>query len=428
MKRGDCLGPSSWQAAVISRHRDERGAVAIIVAVALVALLGLILLAVQVGDIGMVRGMLQGSADEASLAAAKQLNGTQTGLDLAHAEALAMLAGGKNFPRGANDGSDLSISGNAYQTGIWTFPDQDTPGSFAPSTDPTQVNAIKVVARKTGGQNGPVPMFLGGSFGPDSVSLARTAIAVSGSNADQLPCKPELPIAACVDNLNCDGTEMTLLTSDSTVDNACWTGYFSGASGSTISGFINECGTIPEVSVNDEIDMNNGNVVGQTYADLQQQLKDFMIAHGGDIDSAGHVVCTQPTVFLPEPVLECNPTCGQEPGTTPYDVNHDGIIDNKDCGMPREMPLTDSSTCTENPACNQTHAVTGFTLMVITQVTTAGDKDPITGKPLNVKMVKGIPICGVTQPGTRPGPGPTCDPSLPNNCSDTPILVNSVLQ
>jgi hypothetical protein len=388
----------------------ERGVVAILAALLLLTLIGFILLAVQIGDIGMVRGMLQGSADEAALAGALQLDRTADGLSNARAQAEAMVTGGRNFPQAVNQGQDLDIGGTAFDTGVWDFAD----GSFTPSNDPEEVNAVRVIGRKVAGQNSPVPMHLGGLLGsPDTVPVARQSIAAVGT-VRSLPCRPELPIAACAADLAC-GVEVRLLTSNSNVDNACWTGFFSGANGSTIRNFIENCSTIPGVEVGDSINLNNGNITGPGYQTLLDELQEHQTATGQSV-SDGRAVCVGTgNVHLPD--LDdptCKQGCGPVLDTEPIDINEDGVVNTLDCGMPRSIPVIPRSECSSN--CNQTGPVTGFAMFVVTEVKTTG----------NPKYIQGIPLCHVAFPDTQSGPS-TCDPEVPLACATIPILVNKAL-
>jgi len=403
--------------------RNERGAVAIIVALALVTLLAFILLAVQVGDVGMVRGLLQGSADQAALAGARQLNGTNEGITEAQGEAMEMLAGGKNFPQAVNMGSDLNISGPSTQTGTWDF---DNPqAGFDPSTDPLVANAVRVIAKKTAEANQEVPMFLGGFLGPETVPVARQSIAALGNTAS-LPCRPELPIAACAEDTPC-GQEAVIVTSDSTEDNGCWTGFFSVANANDIRDFIQNCGTVPHVEVDDLINLNNGNLAQPAYGSVEDELTAYQTSTGqttekindtdDPLDKTVKAVCTGTgNVHIPD--LEnpsCNADCGARLDTEPVDINGDGVVTTADCGMPRVIPMIPSASCASS--CNQTGPVTGFAMFVITQV--RATKDP--------KFIRGFPLCGVHIPGAPTGPGPWCSPERTATCPTEPILVNKDL-
>lgn len=76
-------------------RRKERGAVAIIVALALVALIGFVGLALDLGKLYVVKSELQNSADSCALAAARELTGAT--IDLSVPEAAGIAAGHYNY-------------------------------------------------------------------------------------------------------------------------------------------------------------------------------------------------------------------------------------------------------------------------------------------------------------------------------------------
>lgn len=396
------------------KRRSERGAVAIIVAVSMFALVALILLAVQVGTIGTVRALLQGSADEAAMAGASQLDGTDSGLANANSQAMNILSGGKNFPSTLNNGSDLSIAGDAFETGTWDL--LNPQNGFTPSTDAEEANAVRVRGRKLSSLNGPVDMFLGGAFGPDSVELFRTGIAALGSAA-ALSCPPDLPITACHQKLEC-GKKIRLFQSPSPVDNGSWWTYPTSANANDLKNLIKNCGSVPQVRTGDCIVLNNGEIASADN-ELRSRFNNYMAAHP----------CGSGNVYLPDTEEPVCLTCGVATGGDPIDINDDGAVNSQDCGMPTVIPMIPcdggiANNCTGDSDTlsnfNQARQVTGFVYFVITQVKGSG------GGP--GKWVDGYPVCGVTIPDTPTGPGPSCSPTEPSACATEPILVNADLR
>ena len=219
------------------------------------------------------------------------------------------------------------------------------------------------------------------------VAVAEAGIAVVDT-CSALPCRPELPIAVCGEDLAC-GREVPLLISDSNFANACWTGFFGNANGNNIRNYIQDCATIPVVATGDFITLNHGNIAGPAYHTLREELTEYQTAHNGSVDREGRAVCIGTgNVFVPDVENPgCNDDCGARTGETPVDINADGIVDTADCGMPRSIPIIPRSVCDSN--CNQTGPVTGFALVVITQVKDTG----------NPKFVMGVPLCCVRFPG-----------------------------
>ncbi len=409
MKHPNSLSITRGGEGAVSRWRAETGAVAVLIALTLIGLIALILLAVQVGNVGMVRGMLQGGADQAALSGAGELDGTEKGLSKAKEESQAMFQGGRNFVPSANNGQDLSIAGDAFMTGVWEVDHPEN--GFRPTTDAAEANAVRVIGRKTDTANGEVPMFLGGFLGPETVAVQRTAIAALGA-CKSVPCNADTPIAVCQDALKC-GEEITLVKSPSPVDNAAWTGFLTGANASNVRGMIDNCARIPAVETGDCISLNNGEIDSALQA-LKAKLDDFKAKNP----------C--PNIRVPD--LD-NPTCDGDcrPATSgpPIDVNGDGTTDDADCGMPAMVPLIPCSPDIANDCgggntarnLNQSRQMSGFVMIVITEVVDSG-KD---------KHVKGIPLCGVRIPEAPTGPGPRCDTSTPVCCATEPVLVNASL-
>lgn len=390
--------------------RGERGAVAVIVALSFTVLMGFFILAVQTGHLGMARGMLQGSADQAALAAASQLDGSIQGFTDAKNEAKRMLRNGRNLPLSINGGNSLSIAGNAFQTGTW---DLEKPGlGFTPTADESLANAVRVVARKTKATNGPVQMFLsGGMWGPESVEIERAGIAAVG-NCASLPCKPDVPMAVCQESLRC-GEEMRVMKFPNNTDNGAWSSlsvHKTNANG--LKDYIDDCEEIPDVRQGDCINLNNGQI-NSVQGALKRKFDEWQAANP----------C--PNVRLPD--LEnggCDPeTCGPNTAGDPVDINGDGMVDSNDCGMLVGLVLIPCSADIRNSCTgdtdtlgplNQSRQVTGFVPFVITGVKDKG----------NPKFIDGYPLCGVQVGGASTGPGPSCSDSSPTCCSTQPILVN----
>ncbi|MDP3940479.1 MAG: pilus assembly protein [Deltaproteobacteria bacterium] len=393
---------------------SERGAVAIIVAVSMFALVALILLAVQVGTIGTVRALLQGSADEAAMAGASQLDGTDAGLSDANTQAMSILSGGKNFPSAMNEGSDLSIAGDAFETGTWDL--LNPQNGFTPSTDAEVANAVRVRGRKLSSLNGPVDMFLGGVFGPDTVGLFRTGIAALGV-ASSTSCPPDLPIAICKQEIPC-GEKIRILQTPSPVDNAGWWTFPEDVSvnSNELKGLVKNCGTVPKVRTGECINLGNGQNTS-VYQKLSDRLKEYNATHA----------CGSGNVLLPDPENPSCESCGVATAGDPIDINGDGVVNDQDCGMPTVIPMIPcdaniANDCSNDPDTlsnfNQARQVSGFVYFVITAV-----KDQA-----SPKYVDGYGICGVTLPDTPTGPGPSCSPTDPSACATEPILVNANLR
>jgi len=98
---------------VLSR-RKERGAVAIMVALAIVALIGFVGLALDLGKLYVVKSELQNSSDSCALAAARDLTGAT--IDLSVSEAAGIAAGHYNYAFFQSAPVQLSVNNNVSFT------------------------------------------------------------------------------------------------------------------------------------------------------------------------------------------------------------------------------------------------------------------------------------------------------------------------
>ncbi len=146
---------------VMKRGMDnERGAVLIFVAVALVALLAMVAFVVDLGRIYWVRAELQTAADAAAFAAAAELP------DLIAVEAEAVLYGQLNVP-----GLGTIIAPGDVVVGHW---DAGTK-TFLPGASP--LDAVWVQAQRSEANGNPVQMFFAGIVGFHEANVGAVAIA-----------------------------------------------------------------------------------------------------------------------------------------------------------------------------------------------------------------------------------------------------------
>jgi len=170
---------------------DQHGAVAIIVGLVLVLLLGFMAFAVDLGHVMVTRNELQNIADGAALGATRQLGVIYEGLyygdlvtyvcdpalltNVAKEIALKNKAAGKTIQ--VND-SDVTIGKWNAATKVFT---------------PTLVaaDAVRVKVRRDSSANGPIPTFFGKFLGRDSVEVSAVATAAltaeSSINTGGLP-------------------------------------------------------------------------------------------------------------------------------------------------------------------------------------------------------------------------------------------------
>jgi hypothetical protein len=141
--------------------RDDRGSVAVFVALALPVLLGFAGLAVDVSHHRLVQNRLQTAADAAALAGVQSLG------DQVAARADALTFALDNVPPGFGDITQAAD----VEFGVYDPAD----GSFTASAE--NVNAIRVTARRSPERGNGVPRFLSAFFVDAEAEVAASAVA-----------------------------------------------------------------------------------------------------------------------------------------------------------------------------------------------------------------------------------------------------------
>jgi Flp pilus assembly protein TadG len=142
--------------------RRRRGAIAVLAAVFLVMLVGMIAFAVDIGYLAVVNTQLQAAADSAALAAAGSSNLSQSG----------MVTVAQQFANANNAaGRAIQLSASDVQFGTW---DTST-RTFTPSA--TAATAVKVTTRTGSGSGGATSLFFGRIFGLSSLNQQASAVA-----------------------------------------------------------------------------------------------------------------------------------------------------------------------------------------------------------------------------------------------------------
>jgi Flp pilus assembly protein TadG len=159
--------------------KDDRGAVAVVTIIMMVAFFALVAVVVDLGHLMLVRGQIQNAADAGALAGAGALapytsSGTPnwtTGTNVA----LTTVQGNKA------DTQNLTTA--TVQTGYWDLtltsaqPLQPTGTVIVPGS--TLVPAVQVIVQKTPSNNGPVALTFGQIFGISTVNVGAHATAIA---------------------------------------------------------------------------------------------------------------------------------------------------------------------------------------------------------------------------------------------------------
>ncbi len=143
-------------------NRSRRGAIAVLTAVMLVMMLGMIALAVDVGYLSVARTQLQAAADAAALAAAAVSNS-----DRATVQGVAQTYASYNQVAGR----PVQLNPNDVEFGLW---DAAT-ATFTPSASIN--SAVRVTVRTDANSGGATPLFFARIFGRTSQDQSASAIA-----------------------------------------------------------------------------------------------------------------------------------------------------------------------------------------------------------------------------------------------------------
>src|SRR5208337_891495 len=190
MPEGYSMRPQS------SLLKDDRGAVAPITIVLMVAFFALLAIVIDLGHLMLVRNQLQNAADAGALAGARALflnNSTGTP-DWAAGQAAATAT------VQANKADTQALLTANVQTGYWdtTWTPTTTPANLLSTgivPDATQFPAVKVsVQKNAGSNNGPVSLTFGQIFGIITVNVAAHATAIVG-NPSTVPPGDLFPLA-----------------------------------------------------------------------------------------------------------------------------------------------------------------------------------------------------------------------------------------
>lgn len=181
--RGNC--PSGKH---VGMRRKERGAVAILVALSLVALIGFVGLALDLGKLYVVKSELQNSADSCALAAARDITGAT--IDLSVAEAAGITAGHYNYAYFQNAPVQLAVESDVLFT-------DSLNNAFLPKSAVSSPSTIKYVKCNTSLTNIPnwFMQVLSMLPGVTMANAAVSAFAVATISPAQTTCA--IPVFVC---------------------------------------------------------------------------------------------------------------------------------------------------------------------------------------------------------------------------------------
>lgn len=256
--------------------KREEAAVLPFTAVFLLAAIGILALALDLGHIFLLKCELQRVADAAALAGALRLltpvSGATAGVMPASPDCSRALTAAETVGlRHHADGEPVLLNNLSISFGIWNGAGFSDTGCASPS----QVNAVRAVASKT-------TSFWFGSLltGTQHLTLSATALVLVGAVGALPPGFQTLPLAVDADKLPSNGQKLVIHLNPTPGDDGAWhTFFWQNPSASLIRDIINGDVQTPYLKVGDLIKVKEG-VSDSDLKALGKKLQD----HGGTWD------------------------------------------------------------------------------------------------------------------------------------------------
>lgn len=243
----------------------RKGNYAITFLVALTPLLGFAALTIDIGYQHLSRAQLSASIDAAALAAASQLDETESGVESARtsAQQIAALnpAGGYtvSLDENATNASDGDIV-----FGTW---DGD---NFTATSDPESINAVSVSSSVTLSAMFSMIAFDRLNLGVNARTVAFSPTPVAAGTVE---CILPFALPDCLfENYTAEQLQtMEFVFNPAGVDNVGWVRPDDRPSDASVMDLLNDCESLGPLSVGDPVGLGNG-VLGNTYREIAQQM------------------------------------------------------------------------------------------------------------------------------------------------------------
>lgn len=192
----------------LNGHRDRRGSVTVLMALAIVGILAFAAFAIDVGYLLMARSQIQNSADAAAMAAAWSLLDERRLQDngMYEVEWDARTAAYKyaNGNKVAGDSPSINLNLDNSSDGDVQFgkltPDHHGNLTSASVMDvnvtPDEFNAVRVLVQRTASTNGEVSLFFGRIFGRNTSAVQAEATAVFRDGLTGFKSKSHVPFTS----------------------------------------------------------------------------------------------------------------------------------------------------------------------------------------------------------------------------------------
>ena len=258
---------------IINKFKDQRGGVAIIVAIIVVFIvIALMALAVDVGRLYATKNELQNVADAAALAGAGKLGDIYSNLTAAQqdthdfsndraaivASVRDVVGAGKNKVGGENitiDTGDITIFNVTLESGNLKYGDIAGENDDFDPTNPNSIpDAVRVRARRddTAGGNSPIGTFFGGILGFGTANVLADATAALTTLDEVGPGEMNMPVGLSESWFDPPHCEDTIAFSPTPSSCAGWHNFFDPINANAMSnkllGFI-----LDDPTVHDDI-------------------------------------------------------------------------------------------------------------------------------------------------------------------------------
>jgi len=363
---------------MLTKLKEEQGAVAVTVALLLIVLVGFSALSIDIGYLMVTRNELQNVADAAALAAARQLGNSYQGMDYAEQQNYDCTSSTTlSCSQIITTAQQVGLENRAAQTNI-NIPVEDivighwnptAMPEFAPGTH--RPDAVRVTARRDAEANDPISTFLAGVLGVNTLPVTAQATAALTPQSTAGPGELELPVGISkywFDNNSCNDA-IAFSPSNSPDSCAGWTSWEYNSNDANLRKILDEEEGFPSPETQSGLttfEFIGGDLSSPTFDAMESLFQ----RKGYDIDSAGNPITGQDG----EPLTDATGSGVEVPLYAEDGITRllypDGTPRN-DHRWVTTVAVYDEDDCS-NP--NQSLLILGFARVEISEVLNAPDK------------------------------------------------------
>ncbi|MFZ5476301.1 MAG: pilus assembly protein TadG-related protein [Myxococcota bacterium] len=244
-----------------SHSARRRGAVAILVAVFMIALVSMAAFVVDVGLLRLWRQQLQGAVDAGAHAGTTQLDGTEEGL--ARARQAAVLVAGANSAGGDAVAVDLNPGNDPSGDVVLGYWEDDV--FYAYDADPSRVTTVQVTATARGLRTYFAPVAFAEEIDYRNLNVSASSTVLGGGPAE-IDCPLPIAVPHCSIDRAANLCDIRTKLNPDNNDNAGWSrvGSQRPSANTARNAIYGYCPT--PTTVNGEISLNNGVIASATDA------------------------------------------------------------------------------------------------------------------------------------------------------------------